>query len=346
MTIGGKTVDIVVRDKLAISDSALMGAVASVIRAERGFWGDAGPEHYLVTIGPAPQGTLAGTRLTNSFIADIDASRTLDPDVIELFAHELMHDWIGGVLYANGAEGEGQLSWFVEGFTDYLSKRVLRTSGLISDSTYVAWINRSLREHALSSARDSTWAGIVRNYWRNYPAKREPYLRGELIALRLDAARLDDALRSLRKQAGRNGSALTRDSIISAIAGASSGQAVSSTIDAALTGAVAPLPPVLGGVCVNVHGDRLALWDPGFDLDGSLTAKEVHGVRADGPAARAGLANGLKILGVSVWRGDVTKEMMVAVAADTAKRRITYLPVGRDSVDVQVVERRANCPER
>jgi predicted metalloprotease with PDZ domain len=182
---------------------------------------------------------------------------------------------------------------------------------------------------------------VVSRYWTDNAAKREPYLRGELLALRFDARALDTALRALSRQARSGAPGLTRDSIVSALSRASAQEDARAMIDAALTGAVAPLPATLGGVCVAVEQNRLPRWDPGFDLDGSLTAKEVRGVRPDGPAARAGLSDGLKILGVSVWRGATDKEMMVAVAADTVKKRITYMPVGRDSVDVQLVTRHA-----
>lgn len=49
----------------------------------------------------------------------------------QLVSHEIMHLWLG----ANGIHGEdpNELAWFTEGFTDYITVRLMHEQGLISD---------------------------------------------------------------------------------------------------------------------------------------------------------------------------------------------------------------------
>src|SRR5215510_12046060 len=115
----------------------------------------------------------------------------MDDKVLGLFAHELMHEWIGsGVLSASPKIPDGSISWFTEGFTEFATHRVMRAAGLLSDSAYISAINRDLLDHAISTARDSSWTAIVSGYWRDGAMQREPYVRGELIGLELNAAML------------------------------------------------------------------------------------------------------------------------------------------------------------
>lgn len=172
---------------------------------ERRFWGTTSPPFYLVTIGVAPQGSLDGVRLTNVFVADIDSTQPrLDESVQGLFAHELMHEWIGATLRPASSVPEGELYWFTEGFDDFLAHRLMRAVGLLSDMGYVRAVNRDLMDHALSAGRDSSWDALR----RNGALDGEPYARGELIALTLNAeiaraSRGDITLDSLLRQIAR-----------------------------------------------------------------------------------------------------------------------------------------------
>ncbi len=113
------------------------------------------------SVGETSRGTLAGTRLTNAFVADIDPARpALDDRVLMLLGHEMMHEWIGGKLHNAPDIPDGHLSWLTEGFTDYASARVLWRAGVFNDSTYVSYVNGWLSEYAMSPARDLTWPEV------------------------------------------------------------------------------------------------------------------------------------------------------------------------------------------
>jgi predicted metalloprotease with PDZ domain len=100
--IAGGGLTILIRGHLSIDDSTLVNGVRRVVEVERGFWRMPSPKNYLVSIGVAPRGSIGGQRLANAFVADIDSTRRMDDHVLELFAHELMHEWIGsGALHAS-----------------------------------------------------------------------------------------------------------------------------------------------------------------------------------------------------------------------------------------------------
>jgi hypothetical protein len=350
-TIAGGKFTILIRGHLSIDDSALVNGVRRVVQVERGFWRTPAPPNYLVSIGVAPRGSIGGQRLTNAFVANIDSTRRMDDAVLGLFTHELMHDWIGGVLFASPAIPDGSLSWFTEGFTEFATHRVMRASGMLSDSAYIATINHILVEHAISAARDSSWTAIVTGYWRDKAMQREPYVRGELIGLELNAAMLratngrmslDSTLRRMTAQRDRFPNGFTQETLMEQL-GAQIGSAVARAIvEPVLAGAPIALSADALGACVLPTLVQQTTWDPGFDIDASMAAKRVVRARPGGPAALAGLRDSMALLGVDITRGDPTRKIRLRVRAGTDTTRVEYLPAGTP-VTVQQWSRTPGC---
>src|SRR5678816_4208410 len=158
------------------------------------------------------------------------------------------------------------------------------TAGLLSDSAYIAAINRDLLGHAISTARDSSWTAIVNGRWRDGAMQREPYLRGELIGLELNAAMLratngrvslDSTLRHLTAQRDRFRSGLIQETLIGQL-GLQTGPAAARDIVGQFLagGPIALSADALGGCIASAMVQR-PTWDPGFDIDASLAAKSV-----------------------------------------------------------------------
>ena len=353
--IGGGEFTILIRGRLSIDDSALVNGVRRVVQVERGFWRTPSPANYLVSIGVAPRGSIGGQRLTNTFVANIDSTRRMDDDVLGLFAHELMHEWIGGVLSPSPAIPDGSISWFTEGFTEFATHRVMRAAGLLSDSDYIDAINHDLLAHAISTARDSSWTAIVNGFWRDGAMQREPYQRGELIGLELNAAilratkgrvSLDSTLRRLTAQRDRFPEGLTHETLIEqlGVEGRTGSAAVRAIVEPFLAGGpIALSADALGERgCVVPTMVQRTTWDPGFDVDASLAAKRVVRARPGGPAAAAGLRDSMALLGVDISRGDPTRRIKLRVRAGTDTTRVEYLPAG-PPVAVQQWSRTQGC---
>lgn len=276
-TVSGGSLTVLIRGRHAIDDSTLVARVKQVMTEERRFWGTTPPPHYLVTIGVAPQGSLDGVRLVNAFVADIDSTQKMNEWVQGLFAHELMHEWIGsGILHPSAAVPDGALYWFTEGFDDFLAHRLMHAVGLLSDTGYVHVVNRDLMDHAFSAGRDSSWEALR----RHGTLEEEPYARGELIALALNAeiAResrgritLDSLLRgSIRRPPAQLANGLTAELIYHELGATIGADTVRSIVERMLAGGPIALPNDALGPCMTSAMVEHARWDPGFDFDASI----------------------------------------------------------------------------
>ena len=351
-TIAGGQFTILIRGHLSIDDSALANGVRRVVDVERRFWRTPSPPHYLVSIGVAPRGNFGGQRLANAFVANIDSTRRMDDDVLGLFAHELMHEWIGGgVLSASPAIPDGSISWFTEGFTEFATHRVMYAAGLVSDSDYIEAINHDLVEHAISTARDSSWTAIVNGFWRDGAMQREPYVRGELIGLELNAAMLratkghvslDSTLRRLAARRDRFPDGFNQETLMEQLGAQTGSAAARAIVEPFLAGGPIALSADALGGCAQPTMVQRTTWDPGFDIDASIAAKRVVRARPGGPAASAGLRDSMPLLGVDISRGDPTRQIRLRVRAGTDTMRVAYLPAG-PPVAVQQWSRTPGC---
>jgi predicted metalloprotease with PDZ domain len=335
-----------------IPDSILIAGLLRVIEAERAFWQAPAPAEYLVSIGVGGPGNLSGQRLTNAFDADVDSTRTMDVGVVELFAHELMHEWIGsGRMHASSQLRASELSWFTEGFDEFETHRVMHAAGMLSDSAYIARVNKVLVEHALSPARDSSAAAILAGWWRDPSMEREPYLRGELLALRLNAfverathraQSLDSLLKRMYLREDREDAGYTEERLVREF-GAIIGEDVArAEIDRTINGGEITLQDDALGRCAEASADSRSRWDPGFDIDATLASKRTTGVRPGGPAAAAGMRESMPIAGVNIYRGDITRPIEIGVRTDSGVVRLRYSPEG-ERVPVQRWSAHTGC---
>jgi predicted metalloprotease with PDZ domain len=91
--------------------------------------------------------------------------------------------------------------------------------------------------------------------------------------------------------------------------------------------------------CATVTDVSIPVLDTGFDAD--ATAKNggtVIGVKVGGPAWRAGLRNGMKLVKrLSPYSIDSRKPRVYSVRDNTKMRTITYLPAGPERVRIQTI---------
>ena len=143
----------------------------------------------IATKSPIPQG-MAGLGLTESMLIFLQPDESLlwhpanDQRVMQVVAHEYLHQWFGGTIKPQ--RPTGYLIWFLEGFTDYYSLRMLLKASVIDKEGYVAAFNVLMEEYSKSPVRELSNHNIVLNYNRRFDVKRLPYLRGALLAAILD----------------------------------------------------------------------------------------------------------------------------------------------------------------
>jgi len=327
-TVTGNAVNFAIRGKWSFTDDEWTTQVRKIIEYERGFWHDNGFPYFLITLTPFTQdrGSQGGTALTNAFMEHLSRQDTIAANVLRQLAHENFHSWnpykIGHV-----PDPEEQVSWFYEGFTNYYHDLILLRAGLAPFPDYVASVNAKLRTYAMQEGVNTPLEEFVRRHSADGSALSGlEYRRGPLIAAWLDAmirqeshgqSSLDDLMFYLvrqnadyqRKHHGKL-RRLTNKRIFSAAAKYVSKASAGHLKEFAELGGTIPLPESALGPCAKSHTEMIGKFELGFDRS-SITgdAKVVVGVKPESEAYKAGLRDGQKLLGWSIYNGDPMKQV-------------------------------------
>jgi predicted metalloprotease with PDZ domain len=281
----------------------------------RGFWNDDQFPYFLVTLKPYDRdsGSSDGSAFTNAFwmyVSRQDSFAGLLPQL----AHEAFHAWNParmGVLPKSDA-----IQWFTEGLTDYYAYRLLLQAGVLKPTAYIDSLNQALRR---------------------FPSSSDPYVRGRVIGLWLDAAIRRDSLgqRSLDdvmfEMVRAHDQPLPPERILDTIAHYISPETRAALLQAVSSHGALPAPdrvPLVGS-CAQPFVTELPTFDLGFDLSASRAASRIVGVRAQGPAYLAGLRDGQTLAGpMSVWNNDPTRLAKFTIGDDAGVREVSFYPRG------------------
>jgi predicted metalloprotease with PDZ domain len=346
-TVSGNAVNFAIRGKWNFTDEEWTSQVRKIIKYERTFWHDNNFPYFLITLTPFTQerGSQGGTALTNAFMEHLSLQDSISPQVLRQVAHENFHSWnpykIGHV-----PDPEERVSWFYEGFTNYYHDLVLFRAGLSSFSDYVASLNGRLRTYELEEGVKSPLDEFVRRHNADHSALAGlEYRRGSVIAAWLDAtirreshnqSSLDDLMFYLvrqdadyeRKHHGKP-MVLTNKRVFSAAAKFLGNTSVIQLRQYVLNGGSIQLPQGVLGPCAQSHAEMIGRFELGFDRR-SITgdAKQVVGVKPHSEAYKAGLRDGQKLLGWSIYNGDPIRQVRLTIKTDNGKQVLTYYPQG------------------
>lgn len=321
------------------------GALAArIVALGREFFGEFEKPYYLVSaipIGRAGSGasSYGGTGLTDSFALFLSRDTTLalheGGGIPWLLAHELFHEWNGQALTLAQPEQLGY--WFSEGFTNFYARRLLFRAGLFDEQQYLDSWNQALAAQAANPERHAPAERVREAFWTERAVGELPYQRGDLIALYVDhairahsngARSLDDLMRELVCRARAGAEPHTSETLCAAI-GEFAGESVGEAVRAwAVKGVEPELPADAAGAEYVLAPVELPTFDTGFDHEATLKEGRVSGVRAGGPAERAGLADGMRLAGWSVNFGQVNQPIEVTVREGGETRKISFLPHG------------------
>jgi predicted metalloprotease with PDZ domain len=348
MLIGGKDLRIVragpvrlaVHGRFAFDDDALAKELATILDAERGFFGDAPDAPYLVTastIAAESGAVFAGTGKAGGFAMVATPGMTLD-DLRVLLAHEIFHTWnparLGKVIGPRGY-------WFSEGFTDFYARRLLQRERLISPVQFLAIWNETLRGYDLSPLGTLTGEQAADRFWTDPGADKLAYQRGALLAvlwdqrLRRAGSSLDGALLAQAAAFARRQDVPLADVFAEAASGL--GVDVRDDIrDYIDRGVPITLPADAFGPCARVRQVTTPVFELGFapqvDARGLMT---VANLRPGSAAARAGLRDGTIVVEkLAGSNGDALQpyELRIKDRLEGAPRIVRFLPQGEGSV--------------
>ena len=331
--VNGHQLVVALTGKPAFSDKAVFSSIVKIILAERRFWNDAGPDYYLTIFLPLyDQGNTGGTAHYHAFSLFQSADLGLTGNLLPMIAHEYFHNWLG--LGLKMPAPDEPYKWFSEGFTEYYSYRILYETGIISEKDFFKKVNAYLRDYFLSPYFSLANQELIGRYWENSELKLLSYRRGFVEAFMLNSQisekhekSLDELLRELylRSFPARIFSNKLFDNLVCKY----SDQKTLTAINQSNVGDNKPLARLL---FTNQYYQMDTLkvdkvFDLGFNYEASKAAGKIVGLTAGSNAAKAGLAENMKLSNkYSIWFGNTEKPAMIGVIEHGQEKSIQYIP--------------------
>ncbi len=342
-TLEGNALHLAIRgDWVPFQKTEVMDLLTKTVRVQRDFWRDHSQSYFTVIMRPINQkqgSSFQGTGLTNSFACSISNNENTGLEqLVYLFNHELMHNWIGHTI--QNEEEEAQY-WFSEGFTEYYTAKNIAANGIAGYGWgyYIGNINEKVRLLAGSPVREAPNSDInYENFWSNPEYNWLPYHRGALFAFYLDqrirahsqgTSSLDDLMRDLLEEVRRSGARLNGELLVR-LANPYLGADLQPDFDRYIEkGEMLPLGDLYRelGLEYSVGAD---LFDLGFAFAGDRA--NVQSVDTASEAYRAGLREGDALMSYSIQYDVPEKQVELKILRDGREIPISYYP--RKRIDI------------
>ena len=332
--IQGNQLHLAVRgDWIPFEDDQVMELLGETVRAQRDFWEDHSQSYFTVTMRPYPQekgSSFQGTGLTNSFATSISNNgETEIGQLVYLFNHELMHNWIGHTI--ENEEEEAQY-WFSEGFTEYYTAKNIATYGIDGEDWgfFIRNLNETLRLLETSSIKDAPNSEInYDNFWKNPEYGKLPYRRGMLFACYLD----------LQLQASRDTGQKLSHAHFLKTANAYLPEDLTPFFNRHIVdGDPLPLKELFQQLGFDVQ-EGADLFDLGFEYSPGFA--KIEEVDPASEAFRAGVREGDRVVSRSVYLGNTQKPVELVLERGGKQVPVAYFPLKKAPV-VQLVDNEAN----
>jgi hypothetical protein len=297
------------------------------------------PMTYFVVGEARPLGHFRVAARAESVVLSVGAGEPWSAPLRVAVAQQMLHTWIGGVLWVGpaDAEHEAEAAWFVDGVSRFLAVRLLRRFGLLSPGEARDAVVAALSEQATSPYGGQPNVRVAAQNDRTSRALLAA--RGALYAMRVDGEirrasggkrSIDDVLHALYARAREAGNALPASAWVDAVArelGAAAAPMHAKLID---EGAAVVLADDALGRCFRAAKTTYARFEIGFD-DVRTEDDPMHrvaGVVAESAAARAGLRDGDILESSDAEGSDPDRPVKLRVSQAGVAREITYTPRG------------------
>jgi predicted metalloprotease with PDZ domain len=320
----------------------IAGDLNKIVASQRAFFNDYSQKDFLILLTHRSS-QMAGVAITDAFVCLADSANKL-LQLYKLLAHETFHAWLPGkakVVKPEVTQSSFYLfEWFDEGFTEYCSKKMLFTSGIITEADFVDLVNQDLIDLARNPVNNSSFAQVSNSIEKNefYSTyKLLSYQRGALMAFNWDhliqkrsGGRL--SVSDLVKKIVDTAIVLNKEHIpdslfFNIVENKYHISAKKDWEEIIVNGSpLMPLKDALADKKYELVDSTVFRFSAGFAIDSSMTAKKIIGVKKDGNAEKNGLRDGLKVIDIkySTWDKPVT----VVYEEEGMQKSVAYLPRG------------------
>lgn len=305
----GRRLRLICQGELPLEDQALLDVAARVAAAQEGYlpqgwrWPQGTEQLSVIALGRGAGRLLEGTGRRGGVVLEL--GRQVDPrEVYELLAHEIFHVLNGHMLVSPPQEEFSGL-WFKEGLTSYVALVSLLRARLVKEDWALErlgqWVSnyygnpQSLRLPA---------SELGRAFWRDPNARRLPYDKGALLALLLDVelaqgprGGVERLVQALLTET-QSGAPCSQELIYSvALTQAQSLERLALLWSEHVRGvSPLPLPDALTSLGLALEQRPQAVPYYGFQVGLDAEGVFVASVEPDGPALRAGLRRGQRLV--------------------------------------------------
>ena len=322
-------------DWIPFTPEEMKTLLEKTITVQRDFWNDHSQPYFTVTMQPFEQelgSSCQGTGLTNSFATSFSNNNYIDMEqMVHLFNHELLHNWIGHRIQNDNEELE---YWFSEGFTEYYTYKNVakhRINGL-GAAFFISSMNDMIKNLEALSIKEVPNSEVnYNNFWTNPEYQKLPYFRGALYAFYLDY--------TIQKTS--QGKYSLDDFMLELLAAADEGNKFNRELFLEDMTHYLPDADQIGYARFIENGNPIPfqdffeaqglayenntiLYELGFAFNKDQT--EVVRVVSGSAAEKAGVQRGDLVLSRSIWYGNPEKEVQLTLSRNGEEHQILYYP--------------------
>lgn len=327
---------------IPFKDEEVFKVLEETLTYQRNFWNDHSQNYFTVTMQPFPQengSSFQGTGLTNSFATSVSNNdQTELGQMVYLFNHELMHNWIGHTIHNDNEEEQ---YWFSEGFTEYYTfKNIAKNKINGLDCTFfIDEFNRTIRDLYASSVGEAPNSEVnYENFWTNYEYSKLPYWRGAIFAFYLDQKiqrmskgkqSLDDVMHQIYSDATTKGQKLTHDYFIEVM-----DEFWDQDFEAVFQkhieeGQKVDLVALFDELTLE-YSPESDIYELGFEF--TEDRKEIASVVEGSKAWDEGVRVGDEVYSRSIWQGRIEHKVELGLRRDGKEFKVSFYPVTKAAV--------------
>lgn len=335
----GKPVSVFIQGKFAIPNREIFASVQKIVSLQRDWFEDYKQPFYNVVILPK-EDNVAGVRFENQFTCFIKTDTTRE-QLYVILSHEMLHNWLTTSLIKpeKGVSGL-RYAWFYEGVNDYAARKILFDAGLLKKERFAYLINRdiiNITDNPNRAAAFDELTEAVKSGKYNQAFNKLSYYRGALMALNWEnqirqadrKSSFKEFLRAVYNSAKAEGISERQFFELAKEHGADAKSDFERYIVRGEP--IKPDPDALGNT-FELRETAVPSFEPGF----TVKDEKITGVKANSPAFRAGIREGMKVIKAentnrfsNAW--DPDKPVTLIIEEKARRRRIEFFPRGESN---------------